>query len=145
MPRRSSTRLLGRVVFVGAGPGDPGLLAVHAVEVLRTADVLVADAAVPDAVLAHAGVAARAPEIAPAETAKAMLIDARAGSTVVRVVAGDVFADDAAIKESLAVARTVVPFEIVPGISAGTGAVAYAGVPYGPMHTEALLSVDTTD
>ncbi len=143
--RRSATRPLGRVVFVGAGPGDPGLLAVHAVDAIRTADVVVADADVPGAVLALATVAVRPAETAPAETAKLLLTEARAGSTVVRLVTGDVFADDAAVKETLAIARTVVPFEIVPGISAGTGAAAYAGVPYGGTHTEAKLSGDGAD
>ena len=55
MTRRTTTRPVGRIVFVGAGPGDPGLLAVHAADAVRTAEVLVADADVPSAVLALAG------------------------------------------------------------------------------------------
>src|SRR4051795_10980662 len=109
MTRRSTNRPLGRVVFVGAGPGDPGLLAVHAVEALHAAEVVVADADVPTAILAIADVAPRAAEPVPAETAKLMLADARAGSTVVRLVAGDVFADDAAGEEK-------------PGVAGGRGA-----------------------
>jgi uroporphyrinogen III methyltransferase/synthase len=146
MTRRSgSTRPVGRVVFIGAGPGDPGLLAVHAAEALRAADVVVTDPDVPDAVTALAPVEARPADPAPADTAKAILAEARGGATVVRVVCGDVFSHDSAVKEALAVARTVVPFEIVPGISIGAGAAAYAGVPYGSVHTEAELSLDSVD
>src|SRR4051812_35765438 len=106
MTRRTTTRPLGRVVFVGAGPGDPGLLAVHAVEALRAANGLVAAEDVPAGVVALAAVEPRPAGAAPAETAKALLAEARNGATVVRLVAGDVFADEAAVKETLAVARS---------------------------------------
>ncbi|HET6876132.1 MAG TPA: uroporphyrinogen-III synthase [Jatrophihabitans sp.] len=130
-------KTVGRITFVGGGPGDPGLLTTSAAEAIRSADVVVADAAVPNAVSALAGVDARIPENTPAETAKALLAEARAGNHVVRIVAGDPFADDAAVKEALAVAKTVVPFEVVPGVSRGAGTATYAGVPLGSVRTEA--------
>jgi uroporphyrinogen III methyltransferase / synthase len=122
----------GRITFVGSGPGDPGLLTTHAVEAIRGADVVVADAAVPRAItdLAPGGVR-------PAETAKALLADARSGCAVVRLVVGDPFADEDAVKEALAVAKTVVPFDVVPGIALGAGTAAYSGVPVGAVRTEA--------
>ncbi|HEY7008840.1 MAG TPA: uroporphyrinogen-III synthase [Jatrophihabitantaceae bacterium] len=133
-------KVVGRITFVGAGPGDPGLLVENATEALRSADLVVADAAVPSALLTLARGEVRPPEATPAETAKALGSEARNGLHVVRLVAGDPFADEAAIKEALAVSRTTVPFAIVPGVAGGVGAAAYAGVPYGPVHTEASLS-----
>jgi uroporphyrinogen III methyltransferase/synthase len=130
-------KTVGRITFVGAGPGDPGLLTAHAADAIRAAEVLVADPAVPSAITALAAVPARQPESAPAETAKSLLAEARAGQHVVRIVCGDPFADDIAVKEAIAVAKTVVPFTVVPGIALGVGTAAYAGVPIGPVRTEA--------
>jgi uroporphyrinogen III methyltransferase/synthase len=139
-------KILGRITFIGAGPGDPGLLSAHASAALAAADVVVADSAVPDAVRALAAGDVRPAEATPAETAKQMGADARNGLAVVRLVAGDPFADDAAVKETLAIARTSVPFTVVPGLSTGVGAAAYAGVPYGSVHTEATLaSLESAD
>jgi uroporphyrinogen III methyltransferase/synthase len=144
--RRNRARSTGRVTFVGAGPGDPGLLTVHAADALRTAGVVYADADVPPAVLGRAEGALRSVERTPAETAKLMLAEARSGHSVVRLVVGDPLSDERAVKEALAVARTVVPLAVVPGVAVGAGAASYVGVPYGPVHTEADLdSVDAVD
>ena len=132
-------KVLGRITFVGAGPGDPGLLAGHACDALAAADLVVADPAVPATITALATGTVRGPEGAPADTAKLLAAEARSGQAVVRLVAGDPFADDDAVKEALAVARTSVPFAVVPGISAGAGAASYAGVPYGAVRTQAEL------
>jgi len=131
---------LGRVSFVGAGPGDPGLLAVHARDALTSADIVVADGGVGPAILELAIGDVRAPESTPAETAKLLLADARSGRNVVRLVLGDVFADESAIKEALAVAKSGVPMAVVPGVPTGTGAAGYAGVPYGGVHTVASVN-----
>ena len=139
-------KTVGRITFVGAGPGDPGLLTTSAADAIRSADVVVADAAVPGAVSDLAGVEVRTAESTPAETAKAVLAEARAGHSVVRIVAGDPFVNDAAVKEALAVAKTVVPFEVVPGVARGIGTAAYAGVPVGSVRTEAdIHDVTGTD
>src|ERR1700709_2682328 len=106
-------KTVGRITFVGAGPGDPGLLTAHAAEAIRSAEVLIADAAVPGEITALAAIASRPAAASAAQTAKALLAEARAGLHVVRVVCGDPFADDAAVKEALAVAKTVVPFTVV--------------------------------
>ncbi|MDT4982898.1 MAG: uroporphyrinogen methyltransferase / synthase, partial [Pseudonocardiales bacterium] len=132
-------KVVGRVTFVGAGPGDPGLLAVHAVDALRRAELVIADAAVPASITALASAEVRLAESTPADTAKAILLEARAGVSVVRLVAGDPLADDNAVKEAIAVAKTVVPFDVVPGVPIGAGTAAYAGVPIGPVRTEADL------
>ncbi|MEP6598731.1 MAG: uroporphyrinogen-III synthase [Actinomycetota bacterium] len=133
-------KTVGRVTFVGAGPGDPGLLAVHATLALSRADVVFADPTVPAEVTGLARVAARAVDPTPAESAKALLAEARGGAHVVRLVAGDVFTDDRAVKEALVVARTVVPFEVIPGISTGVGTATYAGVPTGSVRTQADIA-----
>jgi uroporphyrinogen III methyltransferase / synthase len=139
-------KVLGSVTFVGAGPGDPGLLAVHAVDALQRADVVVTDPGVSTAITALTSAEVRAAEALPAETAKAMLAEARNGLAVVRLVAGDPMADDGAVKEVLAVAKTVIPFIVVPGVPVGAGTAAYAGVPVGSVRTEAdLRDAHTTD
>lgn len=129
-------KTVGRITFVGAGPGDPGLLTTRATDAIRAAEVVIADAAVPAAVSGLATGEVRPAESAAADTAKAALTEARNGLRVVRLVAGDPFSDDAVVKETLAVAKTVVPFDVVPGISLGVGTAAYAGVPVGAVRTE---------
>ncbi len=131
-------KIVGRITFVGSGPGDPGLLTSHAIEAIRAAEFVYADAAVPEAVTALA-TELRPTDATAADTAKAMLADARAGHPVVRLVSGDPFVDDDVVKEALAVAKTVVPFDVVPGIPLGVGSTAYAGVPVGSVRTEADL------
>ncbi|MCL2780155.1 MAG: bifunctional uroporphyrinogen-III C-methyltransferase/uroporphyrinogen-III synthase [Actinomycetia bacterium] len=139
-------KAIGRITFVGAGPGDPGLLAVRAEQALARADVVVVDPSVPAAVTELAACAVRRAEATPAETAKALLGEARAGQRVVRLVAGDVFADDDAVREALLVARTVVPFDVVPGLTLGAGTATYAGVPAGAAHTEVhVAALDAVD
>jgi uroporphyrinogen III methyltransferase / synthase len=139
-------KIVGRITFVGSGPGDPGLLTTHATEAIRTAEFVVASSGVPTAITDLATGELRPAESTPADTAKAMLADARNGHTVVRLVAGDPFTDDDAVKEALAVAKTVVPFDVVPGIPLGVGTAAYAGVPVGSIRTEAdLRDVEIAD
>ncbi|HEX8305475.1 MAG TPA: uroporphyrinogen-III synthase [Jatrophihabitans sp.] len=130
---------VGRVSFVGTGPGDAGLLTVRAAEVLASADVAFVDASVSDAVRALIRCEIRPADPIPAEAAKALLAEARTGVAVARVVCGDPFGSDAVTREVLAVGKTVVPFEIVPALSMATAATSYAGVPCGPVHTEVDL------
>jgi uroporphyrinogen III methyltransferase/synthase len=126
----------GRIIFVGAGPGDPGLLTVRSVEALATAAVLVTDPDVPDEVVALAVNAEVHPAVGEAaEVAKVLVAAAKAGRAVVRLVAGDVLTVDSVVKELQAVARTAVPFDIVPGISAASAAATYAGIAVGSVHT----------
>jgi uroporphyrinogen III methyltransferase/synthase len=133
-------KIVGRITFVGAGPGDPGLLTTQAAAVLSSAELVVADSTVPAAIVAVAEGEVRPSEANPAETAKVLLAEARAGRVVVRLVPGDPLTDEAVVKEALAVAKTVVPFDIVPGVALGAGTAAYAGVPVGAIRTEADLT-----
>ncbi|MGY1740928.1 MULTISPECIES: uroporphyrinogen-III synthase [unclassified Blastococcus] len=134
--RSKSGGAAGTVVFVGAGPGDPGMLTARASAALGEADVLVVDAAVAPAVTA--AVREARPDLEPTtatgepdEVAKAAVAAAKKGETVVRLVAGDPFTSDAVVKEVLAVGRTSVPFDVVPGVAAATAVPAFAGVALG--------------
>jgi len=139
-------KLVGRITFVGSGPGDPGLLTAHAAEVIRSADIVVADAGVPTSITALAAGELRPAEGAAADVAKALLAEARAGHAVVRLVPGDPFTSDDVVKEAVAVGKTVVPFDVVPGIPLGAGTAAYAGLPLGAVRTEAdLRDVEAVD
>jgi uroporphyrinogen III methyltransferase/synthase len=130
---------VGRITFLGAGPGDPELLTTRALAALAGAEVVVADAGVPATITGLAPVAVTPPTAVPADTAKNLVTEARNGAAVVRVVAGDPFTDEPAIKEALAVGKTAVPFEVVPGVPLGLGTAAYAGVPAGGLYTSAAI------
>jgi uroporphyrinogen III methyltransferase/synthase len=130
-----SRKSVGRIAFVGAGPGDPGLLTRRAYDALIAADHVVHDQTVPDVLLD--AIRANAPaetEFSPAEggpgdVAKVLLSAARSGLRAVRLVSGDPFGHDPVVKEVQAVARTAVPFEVVPGVPQAAGVATYAGVP----------------
>src|ERR1700691_4675644 len=122
------TDIDGWVAFVGAGPGDDGLLTMRAVRLLADASLVVAEAEVADRVrhLLAADAAVAEPSDA-AGTARELVQAARAGQFVVRLVAGDPLLSGAAA-EVQACAKAMVRYEIVPGVPAPTGAPAYAGI-----------------
>jgi uroporphyrinogen III methyltransferase/synthase len=142
----------GHISFVGAGPGDPGLLTRRAYDALASADHVVFDPGVPDALLGAVRTAA-APEseFSPAEgasgdVAKVLLSAARSGLHAVHLVAGDPFGHESVVREVQAVARTAVPFEVVPGIGQAAGVATYAGVPLTGVRTAADIDdVSTVD
>jgi uroporphyrinogen III methyltransferase / synthase len=128
----------GRVYLVGAGPGDPGLLTVRALELIARADTILydrlipagaLDGARPDAELLYVGKEG-AGESVPQEQTEQLLIErARAGRLVVRLKGGDPFVFGRGGEEALALRAAAIPFEVVPGVSAGAAAAAYAGIP----------------
>jgi uroporphyrinogen III methyltransferase / synthase len=128
----------GRVHLVGAGPGDPGLLSARARELIATADVILYDRLIPSAALEGARADAEllfvgkqgGGESVPQEQTTELLIDrARAGRTVVRLKGGDPFVFGRGGEEALALRAAGIPYEIVPGVTAGVAAAAYAGIP----------------
>jgi uroporphyrin-III C-methyltransferase len=128
---------LGSVWLVGAGPGDPGLLTLHAAFALSQADVVVHDALVSDAILALAPQARH--ELAGkraggVRTQQLRINDrliqlAREGKRVVRLKGGDPLVFGRGGEEAVALAAAGIAFRIVPGISAGIGGTAVAGIP----------------
>lgn len=136
MPTESGVRK-GMVYLVGAGPGDPGLLTVRALELLRAADVVAYDALVSPAILSLVRPEA---ELLPVgrrhgtgETSYRLhpevLARAKAGHTVVRLKAGDPLIFGRGGEEAEELAEAGIPCTIVPGVSAALGAAAYAGIP----------------
>ena len=126
----------GTVVFVGAGPGDPGMLTARAQAALAAAGTVIVDPdvspAVQDAVRAeHPDLELTPATGEPAEVAKAAVAAAKSGTAVVRLVAGDPYTSEAVVKEVLAVGRTSVPFDVVPGVAVATAVPAFAGVALG--------------
>ena len=126
----------GTVYLVGAGPGDPGLMTVRGREVLGAADVVLHDRLIPDGVLdglpgdlIDVGKIGGGDQVPQEETHRLLLEHARAGRSVVRLKGGDPFVFGRGGEEAQLCAREGIPFEVVPGVTAGVAASAYAGIP----------------
>jgi len=128
----------GVVYLVGAGPGDPGLITTRAVELIETADVILHDRLIPsgaleaaraDAELVYVGKRPGEQAMPQGEIEQLMAERARAGKSVVRLKGGDPFTFGRGGEEAEALAGASVPFEVVPGVTAGVAAPAYAGIP----------------
>ncbi len=124
--------------MVGAGPGDPGLLTLRAAEALQTADVLLYDALVSDAIVALAPTACERIFVGKRGGAHAMPQDdieslmvrqATDGKHVVRLKGGDPFVFGRGAEEAEALREAGITFDVVPGISSALAAPAYAGIP----------------
>lgn len=128
----------GWVWLVGAGPGDPGLLTLHALNALRQADHVVYDALVdetvlefanPRATLEYAGKRGGKPSPKQRDISSRLVELARAGKRVLRLKGGDPFVFGRGGEEALALVEAGIPFRIVPGVTAGIGGLGYAGIP----------------
>ncbi|HEY3192646.1 MAG TPA: uroporphyrinogen-III C-methyltransferase [Solirubrobacterales bacterium] len=128
----------GIVFLVGGGPGDPALMTARALELIVAADVIVHDRLIPRGALAAARPEAEILYVGkepgeasvPQEGIEELLIDrARQGKIVVRLKGGDPFVFGRGGEEAEALADAGIPFEVVPGVTAGIAAPAYAGIP----------------
>ncbi len=128
----------GKVYLVGAGPGDPGLITVRALQLLRGAAVVVYDQLVNPVLLEEApataerifvGKQAGRHCIAQSEINGVLIRYARLGHEVVRLKGGDPFVFGRGGEEAEALADAGIPFEIVPGVSSAVAVPAYAGIP----------------
>ncbi|MGH8794384.1 MAG: uroporphyrinogen-III synthase [Stackebrandtia sp.] len=136
----------GRVRFIGAGPGDPGLLTKRALDALATADLVVHDrdlaAPLLEAVQAHAKEQAvfTEPDASPGELVKDLVAAAREGRQVARLVAGEPYPNSRVADEISEVLNTEIQVEVIPGVGYATAVSAYAGMPPNNMRT--LIEVD---
>ena len=128
----------GRVHLVGAGPGDPGLLTARALELIASADVILYDRLIAPAALDGARAEAEllfvgkeggGASVPQARTEALMVQRAQAGKVVVRLKGGDPFVFGRGGEEALTLRAAGVPFDVVPGVTAGVAALAYAGIP----------------
>lgn len=128
----------GKVSLVGAGPGDPGLLTIRGRSAIEAAEVLVYDylaaepivaLAAPDCERIYVGKRAGSHTLTQEEINALLVRLARAGKRVVRLKGGDPFVFGRGGEEAQALHDAGIPFEIVPGVTSGIAAPAYAGIP----------------
>lgn len=129
---------LGKVYLVGAGPGDPGLITVRGLQILRQAEVLIYDRLVhPDlvaeapasAVRVYVGKEAGAHCMPQSQINRLIVASARQGALVVRLKGGDPFVFGRGGEEAEALTEVGIPFAVVPGVSSAVAVPAYAGIP----------------
>jgi uroporphyrinogen III methyltransferase/synthase len=126
------------IYLVGSGPGDPGLFTLKGVRCMEEADAVVYDRLAPEALLGYVSAGAEKIYVGKKpgdstmsqEEINALLVDlGRAGKTVVRLKGGDPYIFGRGGEEALALKEAGLPFEVVPGVTSGVAAPAYAGIP----------------
>ena len=136
--QRYHSKSKGYVSLIGAGPGDPELLTLRAKDALGTCDVVIYDHLVSPKILDYAPTARHIyagkrggdPDSARQSSIESLMVRlARSGKRVVRLKGGDPFVFGRGGEEALYLAHHRIPFEIVPGVTAGVGVPAYAGIP----------------
>jgi uroporphyrinogen III methyltransferase / synthase len=136
------------VYLVGAGPGDPGLMTARALELIAAADVIVYDRLIPPGALGgarpnaqrlYAGKEGGGESVSQDEIERLLLEHGARGAIVVRLKGGDPFVFGRGGEEAEALRAAGIPFEIVPGVTAGVAAPAYAGIPV--THRDAASAV----
>ncbi len=151
---RADNKPIGSVAFVGAGPGDAGLLTVRAAELLATAQVVVLDSAdrgtvvathcVADVEILDAGFGENGQPLTHAGRAKIVTRAAKGGARVVRLLDGDATTFAGLAEEVLACHKAGIGFEVVPGVSTASAVPAYAGVPLTTAQTGVVHVVDAS-
>jgi uroporphyrinogen III methyltransferase/synthase len=135
--RGALVRARGGIVYlVGAGPGDPGLMTARSLELIAAADTVFYDRLIPPraldgarAELVYVGKQPGVPSVPQEEIGARLVAAAREGKSVVRLKGGDPFVFGRGGEEGEALRAAGVEFEVVPGVTAGVAATAYAGIP----------------
>ena len=136
------------VYLVGAGPGDPGLMTARALELVAAADVIVHDRLIPataldgaraDALRVYVGKEGGGPSVGQDQIGELLCDHGAAGRTVVRLKGGDPFVFGRGGEEAELLRAAGIAYEVVPGITAGVAASAYAGIPV--THRDAASAV----
>jgi len=142
----------GWVWLAGAGPGDPGLITALGLHAIEHADVILYDALVnpallklarPRAELVFAGKRAGVKSCKQSDISRTLVALAKKGKRVLRLKGGDPFVFGRGGEEALALTRGGVPFRIVPGVTAGIGGLAYAGIPVTHRDTNSAVTFIT--
>jgi len=133
------------VAIVGAGPGDPGLVTVRALELLRECEILVYDRLVASELVAKAAGAARISRegLAQDEINELLVHHGRRGRRVVRLKGGDPFIFGRGFEEVEALAAAGIDYEVVPGVSTFTAVPGLAGIPLTTRGVAAQLTILT--
>ena len=143
---------IGKVYLIGAGPGDPGLLTLKGRDCLARADVVIYDYLANPLLLDYAPITAeklyvgkvRGNHSLPQEETNALLLEkARAGLQVIRLKGGDPYIFGRGGEEAVFLREHGVPFEVIPGVTAGFAAAAYAGIPLTHRDVTASLALLT--
>ncbi|MBW2417623.1 MAG: uroporphyrinogen-III C-methyltransferase [Deltaproteobacteria bacterium] len=147
------TRGTGKLILVGAGPGDPDLITLRGVTALGRADLVLYDELASDDLLRFAAEHAECVNVGkrghdsptlPQEDINALIVErALAGDTVVRLKGGDPFVFGRGGEEASACVEAGIPYEVVPGVSSPIGALAYAGIPVTDRRHAASFAVVT--
>ncbi|MFD2171883.1 uroporphyrinogen-III C-methyltransferase [Tumebacillus lipolyticus] len=140
-----------KVYLVGAGPGDPKLITVRGVECIREADVILYDRLANPKLLQYAKEGTELINVGklpdrhfPQEEINDLLVEkALAGKIVTRLKGGDPFVFGRGGEEALVLRANNIPFEVVPGITAGIAAPAYAGIPVTQRHIASSFAIVT--
>lgn len=136
--RTESDKCWGKVYLVGAGPGDPGLFTLKGKGLLECADVVIYDALVSTAILAminpqaekiHAGKRRGRHSLVQDEITQLLILKAQTAAVIVRLKGGDPFVFGRGGEEMADLIKAGVSVEVVPGVTAGIAAPAYAGIP----------------
>ena len=136
----NQSKQIQKVIFAGAGPGDPELITLKTVRHLRNADVIITDRLVSEVILdsyansraliLHAGKQRKREGSTPQHIINELLVEyALQGKKVLRLKGGDVSVFSNLLDELQALNKYNIPYEITPGITAACGAAAYAGIP----------------
>jgi len=142
----------GWVWLAGAGPGDPGLITALGLHAIEHADVILYDALVnpallklarPRAELVFAGKRAGVKSCKQSDISRTLVALAKKGKRVLRLKGGDPFVFGRGGEEALALTLGGVPFRIVPGVTAGIGGLAYAGIPVTHRDTNSAVTFIT--